>query len=396
MQINPRVTVVVAAVAVTAVVTGGALAYRQSPQLFGSGAAPLTASVTPSVSQTPSSTPSAQPTPTPKPPGTPRLTPTPTPSSLAGPVAVAVDLAKLSKGRAPQLPYLVDREVRGGNGWARKIPGTDTIHKVARVGDDVLAVVSNLSRWQLIKVGPFDKSRYTPDVSSLVSSEDGTAAYAAVNPHPGGGVVYFEAAGSVRKLDVPAGALELKVLGLANGKVYYHWVDRRDGPWKLFEWTPGTATPKQIKTVVSPDSLSNDGAVAGSISDSAPAEGARTCSTVTLLATGKRLWRTCDSLVTGFTPDRSITIGTGQRGDIGHAGKITAQDTATGKVVREWTGSFGTVVPEDDQHLLIVAGDGTAGGDWTKSSIIRCAITTGTCEFAIGLTRSQLAVSGWS
>jgi hypothetical protein len=59
-------------------------------------------------------------------------------------------------------------------------------------------------------------------------------------------------------------------------------------------------------------------------------------------------------------------------------------------VIREWTGTFEIVVPEDDQHLLIVAVDKSG----TKSSIIRCAITTGSCEIAVPAAALWMSLSG--
>jgi hypothetical protein len=195
---------------------------------------------------------------------------------------------------------------------------------------------------------------------------------------------------------VPAPTHELKVLAVAKGKVYYHWKAVEDGPWKLFEWTPGMTTPKQLKTVESPDIVSPDGEVAGSTTDSAPGEGEHPCTTAAQLATGKRLWRNCETNVNGFSPDGSVTIGTGGYSDIGNAAKITAQETSSGRLIREWTGVFGRSVTEDDQHVLMEAGNG--GGDgMAKRAIVRCSITTGRCELATAITStSQLGLSGWS
>jgi hypothetical protein len=398
MRINARLAIVVATVSVAAVVAGSALAYRQGPKSFGVQAAPLPvpSSPSPQVSKTPTGTPSA-----PVPIAVPKTSPSPTPSiaatpsppvpSSAGPVTVSVNVGKLDKGRDPQLPFLIGREVRGGSGWMRKIPGTDTIHQVARLGDDVLAVVQGFD-FQLVKVDSSGKPRVTPDVSSLVGNEGGAVAYAAAPADGTGGVVYSETAGSVRKLAVPATARGLEVLRLgSNGRIYYHWKDAETAPWRLFEWLPGAAAAKQVTTVNSPDKVSPDGAVAISTSDSAPGETTRLCSTVTAIATGKQLWRTCDSVLSGFTPDHSVAIGVGDRAEVGTAARITAQDTATGKVIREWTGAFDSVVAEDDQHLLIVAENAIGG---TRSAIIRCELSTGSCEAAVGLTTSPLILSG--
>jgi hypothetical protein len=322
---------------------------------------------------------------------TPAPTTTPPPPST-GPVEVAVVPAKLSKGRAPQVPYLVDREVRGGGGWTTKIPGTDTIHTVVRRGNATLAAVSSSTGERLVTIED-GKATYTPGVRSLVGSRNGAAAaYAVMGTEWRGGAVYSTISSSVQKLEAPATAYQLEVVSVTDhGKVYYHWKDSRTGPWKLFEWQPGQA-PTQVKSVASATMVSEDGTVAASISDSDPGEATRTCSTVTLMTAGKRLWQTCESTVLGFTPDHSVTIGRGGAGDDGTATRITAHDTATGKVIREWTGQFGGVLAEDDEHLLMVWDNAVSR---IKRSIVRCTLSTGACETAVGLTDSQLDLGGW-
>lgn len=300
-----------------------------------------------------------------------------------------MELAKLSKGRDPQVAFVVGREVRGGAGWARTIPGTETIHHVARLGEDVLAVVS-AEDWRLVKVSSNGKLRYTPEVTSLVGTEGGAVAYAAVPADNTGGVVYSETEASVRKLAVPASAHGLEVLRVGtNGKVYFHWKDAEAAPWKLFEWTPGSAAARRITTVGSGRELSADGTLAISTSASSPGETTRICSTVMTVATGKQSWRTCDSVLTAFSPDHSVAIGLGDHAGDGAAGRITVQDSAAGTVIREWTGRFETAVPEDDQHLLIVAVNAAH-----QSSIIRCAIATGACETAVSPKSAWMGLSG--
>ena len=185
MRTNTRLAVMVASVAVAAVAIGGAVASQQGPVAAGSAAAPLsplTSLAPPGSTPTPSA-PQSQPRTTPTPtapskqvPST-KQTPTPPPPPTStGPVEVAVVPAKLSKGTAPQVPYLVDREVRGGGGRTTKIPGTDTIHTVVRRGNATLATVSSPSpngeRLVTIEDG---KATYTPGVRSLVGSRNGAA-----------------------------------------------------------------------------------------------------------------------------------------------------------------------------------------------------------------------------
>ena len=63
-------------------------------------------------------------------------------------------------------------------------------------------------------------------------------------------------------------------------------------------------------------------------------------------------------------------------------------DTKTGALLHEWSGIFRQTVPEDDQHLLILADD----GEETPASIIRCTIPTGTCELATPLAKGNLLI----
>jgi hypothetical protein len=45
-------------------------------------------------------------------------------------------------------------------------------------------------------------------------------------------------------------------------------------------------------------------------------------------------------------------------------------------------------VPEDDQHLLLLADD----GEQTPASIVRCTITSGACELATPLAKGDLLI----
>ncbi|HEY0619086.1 MAG TPA: hypothetical protein VGD15_15900, partial [Kribbella sp.] len=201
-QRNGRLIVVVAVVGVLAVVAGGVVASQRGPR-FGSNSA-----AAPLAGQTPSTTPVAV-TPT----KTPSSTPTPTATPSSAPVKVTLDLSKLPKGRDPQVPYLVGREVRGGAGDARKIPGTEQIQQIARRGNDVLAVVSKGTGTELLQLGYLGAATVrTPDVTTLVSTDDASrAAYGAVRTGSGGealkgGIVYADAtSGDLRKLQVPNG-----------------------------------------------------------------------------------------------------------------------------------------------------------------------------------------------
>ena len=89
---NGALAVGVAAAAVLAVVSGGAVAAQRGPAAASAGAAPLPAGPAPTTpSPKPSSTPSSTPSLKPK--------PKPTPSRSGIPATVTIDLAKLPLGR---------------------------------------------------------------------------------------------------------------------------------------------------------------------------------------------------------------------------------------------------------------------------------------------------------
>ncbi|MDX6280692.1 MAG: hypothetical protein QOH03_1763 [Kribbellaceae bacterium] len=391
MPKNGPLIAVVASVAVAAVVIGSAIAYWQGPHDKSTGAAPL-----PGTSNTPSLTPSTTPPskvtsrPTPKP--TPTLTPkppsTPPPSSTttsSGPTTVDLTVSKLPGGRAPQIPYQVGGEVRGGAGQPRKIP--DGAMLVGRMNTDVMAVVRTDKGSELQRIA-YGSVRRTPGVSSLVITADqSAAAYAAGTlshrgPISKGGAVYAEA-GSIRKLDLP-NSWEVEVLAYRGGKVYFRAGTSEKGDRLLYEWTPGAVKAVAIPTVRFPTAISPDGTVAASRS---LLTDAGTCSTVTAVATGKQLWRTCENWLTHFTPDGRTVIGSDAYGDGYCARETAALDAATGRLIREWKGCFLDFAAEDDQHVLIVAVAAGGGGDpGTKSAIIRCDIGTGQCERATPIT----------
>jgi hypothetical protein len=385
-QMNGRLIVLVAAVAVAAVALGGVFAYRQGPRGSDSAAAPLSAPTSPATStpsRTPTQTPSATPT-------TPSLTPSAPQTTSTGPTKIKLNLAKLPKGRAPQIPYLVGREVRGGAGDPAKIPGTDNIQAIARLGNSVLAVVSKGSGTELLKVD-YNQVERVPDVTGLVSTADQSAvAYAATRTTEGGGrlkggIVYAETTESAKSLKLP-NSWDVEVLSYLNGKVYFRASATESGSlWHLYEWTPGSAKATEISTVKSPTALSGDGQIAASIgllNDSG------TCSDVTVVATGKKLWRTCDNLLSAFTPDGATAIGRPSYLDGYCDGTASALDARTGRLIREWTGCFHQGEAEDDQHLLFIADATDGGGEdgYGRRAIIRCDVTTGACELATPLS----------
>lgn len=374
----------VAAVAVAAIATGGALAYRQGPQDNAlANAAPLSGTPSPTPTPTPTATPSAPPS----------SSPTPKPAATkSGPLKTKVELAKLTQGRAPQVTYLSGRTVRGGAGRDVKVPGTEDIQDVARLNQSVLAVVSKGTDTEMLTIDDFSGKvlRHTPDVTRIVTTEDGrAAAYVALrrsaeSDSTPGAIIYAEQE-SVQKLTLPD-VWDPVPLGYVDGKVYFR-AESAEGAltWTLYEWVPGASKATAIKTVPKATALTGDGKLAASMSNLTDYN---SCSTVVEVATGKRLWRTCDYQIHGFTLDGSTAFGGPFYGDGYGNGIASALDTKTGALLHEWSGIFRQTVPEDDQHLLILADD----GEETPASIIRCTIPTGTCELATPLAKGNLLI----
>jgi hypothetical protein len=381
-QRNGRLIALVAAVAVAAIATGGGLAYRQGPQANAeANAAPL--SGTPSTTPTPAATPSA----------TPPQTPTTKPSTTkSGPLKTKVELARLAQGRAPQVTYLAGRTVRGGAGRDVKIPGTEDILDVARLNQSVLAVVSKGTDTELLTIDDSSGKviRHTPDVTKIVTTEDGrAAAYVALrssaqSDSTPGAIIYAEQE-SVQKLTVPD-VWDPMPLGYLDGKVYFR-AESAGGAltWTLYEWVPGASKATAIKTVPKATGLSGDGRLAASLSSQ---NDYNSCSAIVELPIGTRLWRTCDYQIHGFTLDGATAIGGPFYEDGYGNGIASALNARTGALLHEWSGTFRQAVPEDDQHLLLLADN----GEETPASIIRCTITTGVCELATPLAKGSLLI----
>lgn len=243
-----RLVVVVAAAAVAAVAGGGALAYRQGPQNGDTAAVPLPA---PSSTPTPSATPSATPS-KPSPSGTPSAQTT-----------IDLDVKKLAAGRAPQVPYLVGREVRGGLGQPAKVPGFAPILQIVRFNTAVLAVVGRQpARNELLDYGSDlltidgDDVRKTVGVTSVVTTADQTAmAYAAERYDTSdtvikGGDVYARVSETVQRLKMPD-SWNIKVLAYRGAWVYFEVADTSGGTRKLYSWKPGTAKAVAVQGLTS-------------------------------------------------------------------------------------------------------------------------------------------------
>ncbi|WP_433165027.1 hypothetical protein [Kribbella sp. CA-247076] len=385
---NRRLVILVASVAVAAVAIGAAIAYRQGPQNASADAAPLTGS--PSPTPSPSQTPKPSTTPTPSTP-TPTAKPTTTPPKPpSGPVKSEVKLDQLKAGRLPQVAYLTGRTVRGGAGQEVKIPGTQDIQRVARMGQSVLAVVGgNDNTTEMLTIGSDGAIlRRTPNVTGIVTTEDGMAAaynttlVSDLGEQSPGTTIYAEQE-RIQKVTVPD-VWNTTLIGYSNGKVYFQASAKEAAStWTLYSWTPGASKVTAIKTVPKPTAVSADGTVAASLTTLTDYN---SCTSVLAVASGKRLWRTCDYQVDGFTPDGTTAIAGPFYRDGYADGIAAALDAKAGTLLHEWSGVFRQTVAEDDQHLLILADT----GEESPASIIRCTITTGACELATPLAKGTL------
>jgi hypothetical protein len=382
-QLNARLTVVVAAVAVAAVAGGGVFAYRQGPQTSTTGASPLGGQPT----QAPT------PTPTPKPPATPSKPPSATPTTpkatktgVSGPKTVAVSLAKLEQGRSPQLVHTLDRKVSGGPDQAHTVPGKNRIIGATQAGATTYTLESRDPDLVLVRSDGAGLSSEVRDVTTLVGAIDGSyAAFAtqkqkATGEQLAGSTVYAENGGELKYKLVLPDSWNVQVIAVADGKVFYAATPEESGLPRLYTWVPGRSSATAVKNVTSPVAVSADGELVVALD----VGGAGSCSNVIELATGKKLWRTCEYMVLGFTPDKSFAIAGPAYAD-GYAPQTSwlLDNKNNGELVREWTGvSFRQVRAEDDQHLLMEVDDGPE----TKGAIIRCTITSGECERATPIT----------
>jgi hypothetical protein len=375
-QKDGLLVVAVAAVAVAAVVIGGAIAYQRGPQTETGAAAPLAGKTTPTTAGTPTSTPS--------------IAPTPTPLSQAS-VKVKLDLSKLPAGRAPQVTYLQGRTVRGGAGRDFTVPGKQNILRATRFNGSLLVILEvGLGGAELARMD--DDTTFAPerlpDVQSLVSSlsEDAVAfATAPVNAdhtRAKGSVVYWEGSSGRRSLKRPDD-WGSTALGVVGDTVFFKSDLDRDGLTStLSSWDSESGKVTPINSIRSPEGVN----YAGTAAVDFVAGAAQTfCSSLTEIGSGKRLWRTCEYAVNGFTPDGGTAIGTPDFRNGGSDPLVAALNSKDGSVRRQWAGAqFVESVAEDDDQLLMVADT----GEGTRTAIIRCSIETGACELATGLVKA--------
>ncbi|MFI5692138.1 hypothetical protein ACIA58_09890 [Kribbella sp. NPDC051586] len=388
---NGRLVGLVAAVAVAAIAGGGALAYRQGPETAAAEAAPLSSSpspVTSSPSPVTSSPTSAKPTPT----VSKSSTPVRTPASTSQ-VKTKIDLTKLPTGRAPQIAYLTGRTIRGGAGNDIKVPGTAQIQSVARLGSSGLAVVTKGYGTEMLTIDTAGKvTARTPEITQIITTDDGLGAAYVGSPQKdsgestAGATLYAEQArgqSGAKKITVPD-IWNTTLLAYLDGKVYFDASSTQAGDSTLHVWTPAESKIITLDSVPRAMAVSSVG-TAGSLTMLSDQNG---CSSMLTVPAGTRLWRTCDYQIVGFTPNGATAIA-GPIYQDGYGNGIAAVlDAKKGTLLHEWSGVFRQWIPEDDQHLLLLADNGPE----TPASIIRCTIPTGACERATPLAKGALLI----
>jgi hypothetical protein len=376
---NTPLVVAVAAVGVLAVVAGGAVAARQRPSEDDTGANPL-----PVASSTP---------PSPLASSTPGTSPVPTRTPLVAGTELKIALSKLPKGRAPQIPYLQGRVVRGGAGADMTIPGKQNILQVVRSGGSLLVVLEvGVGGGELARFnddGTADAKR-VPDVLNVVSSpDDEFAAFATAPTNPDhtrkkGSAVYWQNARTERRTLKRPDDWGSKVLAVFGDTVYFKSDTDQNGETStLNSWNSATGEVTLIKSVRSPLGVSSDGSTAV---DFVAGASQTFCSALVDLDSGnKQLWRSCEYSIDGFTPDGSVAIATPDFKGTGSDPWVAALNVKDAELRRKWSGAdFLQEVGEDNDNVLMVADT----GEGTKSAIVRCTISTGACELATPLAKS--------
>lgn len=344
----------IAAIVVAAAVAGGAVAIRQRPAARPAAAVPL----------------------------------------RGDPIESEVELAKLPRGRDPQIAYLAGRVLTGGAGTDLVIPGRQKILTAARYyGSALIVLQKGPAGSELARIDGDDgfQPERIADVRSLVSSpSQDAAAYATVRTVGGsrakGSTIYWQSGGTDerRTLQRPDdwGATVLAVLG----NTVYFAAPTGPGTAKsvLNSWDSASGKVARLKGVVEPavaDYLGKQVVTRDS------ATSARGCSAVVDLGSGRRVWESCDYRLGGFAFDGKTVFGTARTdADTFEAWRAGALDTRTAALKRRWTGvRFLAGVAEDDDHVLFVADTGTG----SRGAIIRCAIGTGGCELATELTKTS-------
>jgi len=341
----------IAAVTVAAVVLGGTLASRRGPHSDNvAAAAPLTPTV---------------------------------------PTKVTLALNDLGTGQLPQVPYVVGREVRGGAGSPIEVPGNDDILEIARVNNSVLALTTNGNGWFLHRLDANGTATIAAVNHVEVSENRRGAAYAAYGgglPPTEGGTIYADSGTSLRSLKLTTG-WNFKVLAYATGKVYYQSSDvlGSGATWSTYVWTPGEPKAALVKTIPFLNKMTADGKTAAS---TVLENNTGSCSSINVVDTGLRVWKTCDYSLDDFSPSGATVYGVPSRDQGACITAEAALDAKSARLLREWKGCLQSAAPEDEDHLLMVASAGAG-----KSAIVRCSVSGGNCELATPVAADKLVLS---
>lgn len=380
--IQRRRTVVAAVTAVAVVAIAVPVAVYAGGTLNGDGpVAPPSTSGTPTspATVTPSSTPPpAKPSQQP----TQSSPPTSQQTGLPGPVKIEIDLTKLGRGARPKMTYIDGNAVVvDGRRIVVKDPNLRLWQAAATGrGAAVLHALDEAGGLSLLdaegnEVRAFDNG------NRLRSSRDGSAiAFAVpagtpVGPQKAGATLYHRdnSSGTLRSLRLQSG-YDLRIHAVIGDAVYFSYRPKESADHGVLrKWIAGSSQSTRVTTVPWPSAVSDDGSIAAtlrSISDSG------SCSALVDVADGSERWRTCKNQLVEIAPDNGTVLGDDAYSD-GYAPlKISLLDSRNGTLLREWRGLFTEQRYEDSDHVLLVAEqDG-------KSAIVRCTISTGSCELA--------------
>jgi hypothetical protein len=317
----------------------------------------------------------------------------PEPVTPDGPKQVQLDLQTLSAGDEPAVPYLDGRTIVG-DGFEIDVPGKAPIAGIAPVDDGVYVatgdggagwpmtrystngdveglgtvlngpVASTDGRWVAYLTGETDEFGNSEGPATLVLMDDDTGEESSVT------------------LPATADAYEVAIHAVADGTVYLSYDDRRSGrAVPMQTWSAGDPALVPVPGDFDTTAVSPDGNV---VAELTKVTDFGACSAVVDRATESVLWRTCDYMVNGFTPDGDYVWAVPSNSEGYGPSAIAILDAATGDLVRHYEPAarfqhpitFVDAVFEDDEHLLIQAeqDDGTA--------LLRCEVLTEKCKTA--------------
>ena len=179
-----------------------------------------------------------------------------------------------------------------------------------------------------------------------------------------------------------ADASQVHIHAVSDGTVYLGYDDRRTGrAVPLQTWTAGDPGPEPVPGDFDATAVSPDGSV---VAELATVTDAGACSAVVDRTTDSPLWRTCDYLVQGFTPDGDYVWAVPSTTEGYGPTAIAILDAETGALVRHYEPTsparhpitFSDAVFEDDEHLLVRAEQDDS------TTLMRCEVLTEECRAA--------------